>query len=72
MLGKVDIELANYVGKFFEEATLPIEMGRIKNGEMKIKISICTIPQASQIGVDPTHLLDGVPPHMRQLRKSEN
>ena len=32
MLGKVDIELCTYVGKMFEEATLPIVTGRIKNG----------------------------------------
>ena len=72
MLGKVDIELSNYVGKFFEEVTLPLGGGRIKNGLMKVKISVCKIHQAPQIGVDPSHLLEGVPPHMRQLRRMEN
>lgn len=46
MLGKVDIELSNYVGKFFEEVTLPLGGGRIKNGLMKVKISVCKIHQA--------------------------
>ena len=64
-MGKIDLELSNYVGKIFEEATLPIVSGRIKNGQITAKMSVVTIPQAPQIGVDPRHLLDGVPPHMR-------
>ena len=72
MLGKVDIELCTFVGKMFEETTLPIVTGRIKNGQIKAKISVVSIPQARQIGVDPKQLLDGVPPHMRQMRANDN
>ena len=46
MLGKIDLELSTYVGKIFQEATLPIVSGRIKNGQITAKMSVVPIPQA--------------------------
>ena len=65
MLGQINIELSNYVYKVFEEATLPLVGGRISNGQLRVKISVVSIPDAPKIGVDPAHLLDSVPGHMR-------
>ena len=62
MLASVSVDLAQYVGKLHEETTLPITSGRIKNGQLLVMISVVSIPQARQIGVDPRQLLDGVSP----------
>ena len=61
MLASVSVDLAQYVGKVHEDATLPITSGRIKNGKILVMLSVVTIPHARQIGIDPRQLLDGVP-----------
>ena len=69
MLGSSNFDLSKYVGKVYEEATLPLYGGPIENGTVKLAISIVTIPKADLVGVDPMTLLDGVPPQMKQILK---
>ena len=71
MLGSLSVDLGKYVGKVFEETTLPITQGRIKNGQIIAKISVVGIPQAREIGVDPRQLLDSAPPELGQLESAQ-
>ena len=71
MLGSLSVDLSTYVGKLKEEVTLPIAHGRIKNGQIKTKISVVGVQQAREIGVDPRQLLLDAPPEMMQLGESQ-
>ena len=42
MLASVSVDLAQYVGKVHEDATLPITSGRIKNGKILDTIDYLT------------------------------
>ena len=71
MLGSLSVDLSTYVGKLKEEVTLPIAHGRIKNGQIRTKISVVGVQQAREIGVDPRQLLLDAPPEMMQLGESQ-